>query len=92
MCVYRYMVNIQIYMYVKHTFLSAVICCPLLEKEGKSIVTALGPVKQTRDGLPLLCGPTDCIREALNVCVCACTHACMRVHTFACVYVSVRER
>lgn len=34
-------------MYVKHTFLSALICCPLLEEEGKSIETALGPVKLT---------------------------------------------
>lgn len=51
-------------LFAHQLFLSVVICCPLLEREGKSMLTAVGPEKLKPEmGLSLICSPSDCTRK-----------------------------
>lgn len=77
------MVSTQICVCVNHTFLSVIICHPLLEMEGKSIVTAVGPVKVTSEMGFLL----SVVLLPVLVCICAYTYVCTHVHVSICMCV-----
>lgn len=58
-------------LFAHQLFLSVVICCPLLEREGKSMLTAVGPEKLKPEmGLSLICSPSDGTRKGSTKMVC----------------------
>lgn len=80
-------------MCVNHTFLSVIICHPLLEMEGKSSMTAVGPVKVTSVVGFLLFVVLLSVSGKHQQCVCAyvCAHICMCtcIDVHGCAYIHV---